>query len=995
MKYGSSRVGPILLLAALTFSAAVPFVGRHRKLSSPFLAPLGSIQSFLLTPDGSRAVYLGGPNLDGGSGLFSVPADGSAAAVQLDSSTSASPVRSFELSPDGTRVLYTRDPGDFEIYSVPVDGSAAPTLLGTQSTSPSLRIAPDSTRLAFRSSVSGGHLVTVPLTGGTSSQLEALPLGENVEFFEFSEDSVFVVFTTRVSVSPGVSNLRTYRVAADGSTSASLLGAWMSYGTLSLVAVTPTERVVLQTRTTAGKPQLWSVPLDGSSSAAMLHDPATWQANSTIATRVSANGEWLAFSVPAPPPQWSPLHSVRTDASSAALLIGLKASEGSFEFLGATNTLVFEEVNRLFSVPSDGSSIPMLLTPPLAPNHLRPSFLISPDGARVTYIEVDLGSRTRELYSVPAGGGAALKLNTPVTAPNSGVSHVLIDASSALALFWMDEQGDGTIDLFRAPLDGSTAALEIASDVGNPRDARPRASDEHVLWLTTSTPDLVSVAADGTTPPVRLNLELLKGSRLGDVTTFLFAPDGSALFYLADGEADGAFDLYRVPWQVGGGPSALTDLAPFGKVESFPAPAFTPDSSRLVFLAEDQVGDEDELYSVPVDGSATPTKLSLDQIVRSAPMVSSDSTKVAYLAGLSTYQLYVAPIDASSPPVQLNDPLASNRSVTHAVVSHDHLRALYRVDEGTDEVYELYSVPLDASASPVKLSGTMPSSGDVIDPRAAAGRAVYQSDQAVDGKFELYSAPDDGSAAPVKLNHTLTASGTIELWMVSPDGVRIVYLARTSSNAKRNLYVVPSDGSAPPLVVSQHVAGDVNTPKISADSSQVVFRSAAGLWGSPIDASLPAVLLNPPLVPGGSIGGFEISPDAALVAYVATQEEASTSELYCVAIDASTPAVKRSGPLVAGGDVDPWIRFAPDSRHVVYSADAVVDERHDLFWAPVRGGSGPLLVNPRLAPGRGIGSFDVSPDSEEVLYTGDLDEDEVVELYASRVVKGPLRSGPP
>ncbi|MEQ1893576.1 MAG: hypothetical protein ABL998_13615, partial [Planctomycetota bacterium] len=634
--------------------------------------------------------------------------------------------------------------------------------------------------------------------------------------------------------------------------------------------------------------------------------------------------------------------------------------------------------------------------PALAPGHHLDRYQLAADGARVTYIDVDLGASTRELYSASTGGGSVVKLNDPVSAPNSGVSRVVLDPSSTFAFFWMDEQGDGAIDVQRAPLDGSTAALEIASNVGYPRDGVPRASTARVLWLTSSTPDLISAAADGTTPPVVLNVELLEGSRLGDVTTFLFAPDGSSLVYVADGKADGAFDLYGVPLSSGGGPSALTDLAPFGKVKTFPAMSFTPDSSRVVFLAEDQVGDEDEVYSVPVDGSAAPTKLSLGQSVRSAPLVSSDGTKVGYLAGDSgANRLYVAPIDASAAPLQLNDALASNRSVTHAVLSSDGTRVLYRVDQVTDEVFELYSVPLDASAAPVKLSGVMPSAGDVIDARAAAGRAVYLSDQAVDGKFELYSAPDDGSGAPVKLNHTLTASGSIDHWLVSPDGVRVVYRSRTSSSAKSNLYVVPRDGSAPPLLMSQTVVGDVATYAISADSTHIAFQSARAVWGAPIDGSAPTVQLNPPLVSGGELRSFAISPDGTLVAYVATQDDANTSEIYCVPIDSSSPAVKLNAALVAGGDVGLPLRFAPDSRHLAYSADALVDERHDLFWAPVHGGSRPVLVNPRLAAGRGIASFEVSPDGEEVIYSGDLDEDDVVELYASRVVKGPLRSGPP
>jgi Tol biopolymer transport system component len=748
---------------------------------------------------------------------------------------------------------------------------------------------------------------------------------------------------------------------------------------------------VLQT-ISGGKPQLWSVPLDGSSMATLLHDPSTWDVNSSIRTRVSASGEWLAFSVPVSAPQLSPLRVVRTDASAAALVLGPESSEGSFEFAGATDTLVFKESSALFSAPCNGSSAPIQLVS-LAPGHALESFLISPDGAYTTYLDLDTGTSTRELYSVPTSGGTAVKLNATVTATASGVSLVLIDPSSEHAFFWLDELGDGAFDLFRSPLDGSTASVAIASGMDRPH-IQPRASDEHVVFLSSLQHDLFGVPADGATPPIALNVELLKGSRLGDVTRFLYSPDRSSLVYLADAKADGAFDLFLVALP-SGEPTALTDLAPFGRVDQFSV-TFTPDSSQVVFLARDQVGYENELFSVPLDGSGAPTKLSLDQFVRSEPMVSSDGTKVAYRAGsIDFQQLYVAPIDASAPPLELNDALASNRSVTHATLSKDGSRVLYRVDQTSDDVFELYSVPLDASSSPVKLSGTIPATADVIDVRAAAGRAIYQCDQAVDGRFELYSAPDDGSGAPVKLNHALTASGTIQNWLLTPDGTRVVYRSRTSSSTKSNLYVVPSDGSTPPVLMSAHVSGDVGGFKISADSTHLAYQSPGAVWGSPIDASFPVVQLNPPLVAGGAIQSFEISPDATLVAYVATQENASTSEVYCAAIDTSTPAVKLNSTLVAGGDVGTTLRFAPDSRHLLFSADGLVDERFDLFWAPVGGGRRPVLVNPRLAPGRTISVFEVSPDGEDVLYLADLDENDVVELYASRVVNGPLRSGPP
>ena len=60
--------------------------------------------------------------------------------------------------------------------------------------------------------------------------------------------------------------------------------------------------------------------------------------------------------------------------------------------------------------------------------------------------------------------------------------------------------------------------------------------------------------------------------------------------------------------------------------------------------------------------------------------------------------------------------------------------------------------------------------------------------------------------------------------------------------------------------------------------------------------------------------------------------------------------VKLSGTMQPDGDVYALV-FSPDSRHVVYMADAETDEAYELFSAPSDGGSPPVRLS-GLLPSR-------------------------------------------
>jgi hypothetical protein len=61
-------------------------------------------------------------------------------------------------------------------------------------------------------------------------------------------------------------------------------------------------------------------------------------------------------------------------------------------------------------------------------------------------------------------------------------------------------------------------------------------------------------------------------------------------------------------------------------------------------------------------------------------------------------------------------------------------------------------------------------------------------------------------------------------------------------------------------------------------------------------------------------------------------------------------------------------KISPNSRYAVFRADIEVDGRYELYSVPITGAM-PLKLNPPLVAGGGVYSFEITPDSQYVIYT--------------------------
>jgi len=444
------------------------------------------------------------------------------------------------------------------------------------------------------------------------------------------------------------------------------------------------------------------------------------------------------------------------------------------------------------------------------------SFRISPDGSRVVYTaEQDTGGVV-ELYSVPIAGpaSAGVKLNGPLVA-GGGVSPLSwgfrISANSTRVVYYADQQTDDVFELYSVPIAGP--------------------------------------ASSG----VKLNSALVTG---GDVlqASFRISPNSSRVVYVADQQTDEVYELYSVP--IGGPASAGVKLygalVPFGDVFAF---QISPNSARVVYLADQQTNDVYELYSVPIAGPAS--------------------------AG-----------------VKLNGALVSGGEVFREFqISPNSARVVYVADQQANNVIELYSVPIAGPASAgVKLNGALVAGGDVfrdfpeISPNSA--RVVYQANQQTNDVYELYSVPITGPAsAGFKLNGPLVANGDVGRSAISPDSAWAVYVADQELDGWPMGYRAPLAGPAgSDERIWATAVGDPSDFEILPDSSTVVVRgnsafidSIVRLWTYPLAGTPDAFgtdWLGGQFQPNGEATSFELLPDGSGAVYRADQEVDGQFELY-------------------------------------------------------------------------------------------------------------------
>jgi Tol biopolymer transport system component len=551
-----------------------------------------------------------------------------------------------------------------------------------------------------------------------------------------------------------------------------------------------------------------------------------------------------------------------------------------------------------------------------------------------------------------------------------------ISPDGGYVVYWADQETDAVFELWSIPLSGGTPVRLSGALVG---DGRPHSfgitpDSSRVVYKveqdSAGVDELYSVPIAGpASAGVKLNGPLVTG---GDVSSFQISPDSSRVVYRADQDADNVKELYSVP--IAGPDSAGVKLngalVTGGDVSSF---QISPDSSRVVYRADQDTDNVNDLYGVPIAGPAS-AGVKLNGVLASGGdvfsdyQISPDSSRVVYRADQDTDgvdELYSVPIAGpASAGVKLNhQPFFTGDDVDHFEFSPDSSFVVYRATWRhywcigdwcyTDYVHELYRVPIDGGGV-VKVVHLQSTFMDVYDYQISpdSSRLVYAANAttAYAGTsriLELYSKPLFGPtglcfSGPIdvclivtvtKLNSDLVEGGDVKQnFQISPDGSRVVYRADQDTDEISELYGVPIAGPASagvklngPLAPDGFVFPDA--VQISPDSSHVLYQAFQDAWdvlelyGVPIAGPASAGFkINGPLVPGGWVDmqAFQISPDSSRVVYAADQDTDNVYELY-VNVFGSPPDADADGV----PDADDNCPTTPNSAQMDSDSDGV------------------------------------------------------------------------
>jgi hypothetical protein len=873
----------------------------------------------------------------------------------------------------------------------------------------------------------GGILIWITLVTSASAQANIIKLsnlqalGNNIYQQQISPDSNWVVYRADHDTED-IQEL--YSVPIDGSTDPIKLNAPMTSGgnTYYDYKISPDSSLVVYRadQDTDGILELYSVPIDGSVPPTKLNQNLITD-EYTGYFHISADSNRVVYETDNDQTNITKLYSVPIDGSAVPTeLNGIQLS-GSYIWghqISADSTRVIffaiqdyngDHTSELYSVLIDGSAAPIKLNSTLVNGGDVKSFQISANSNRVIYLAEQDIDGVNELYSVPINGNSAsTKLNSPLVYGRN-VESFKINSDSSMVVYKADQDTYDVDELYSVPINGGVSPTKLNGTLVSGGDvwSNYQISSDGDLVVYSADQDtydvneLYSVAIDGSTSPTKLNSTLVSG---GDVRTFQIDGINSRVIYLADQDTDGVLELYSVPIDRSTSPIKLNGaLVSGGSVrDSFQISA---DNSRVVYYAEQDKSGIDELYSVPIDGSSTPTKLNgalVEYSVQDDFQVSADSNQVVYRANQSTsyaMELYSVSIDGNTPSKQLDDPQALVGNVQYETeksqISADSNWTVYLADQDVYNVIELYSVPIDGSSLPTKLNDTLIGGGDVESFKISpdSNWVIYQADQDTDKIYELYSVPLDGNTTPIKLNGALVSGGVIGTYQISANSNRVIYRADQDTDGVFEIYTVPIDGSAAPIKLNTTLASGRNVGndfKISPDSNWVIYRADQDtegmfeLYSVPIDGNTTPIKINDELISGGDVAGdFQVSTNSNWVVYRADQDTNDVIELYSVPIDGSTLPTKLNGTLVNGGYVRGGFQISPDSSMVVYSADQDTQYMRELYSVPVDGGTTPLKLNDPMVSGGSLGiHYSISPNGNVVVYQADQDTDDVMELYS-------------
>jgi hypothetical protein len=319
--------------------------------------------------------------------------------------------------------------------------------------------------------------------------------------------------------------------------------------------------------------------------------------------------------------------------------------------------------------------------------------------------------------------------------------------------------------------------------------------------------------------------------------------------------------------------------------------SFSPDSTRVVYTADENVSHRTEVFSKPIGGG---TRIQLNAAMAgdgaTAIGISPNGNRVVYLADQITAganEVFSAQMLVAGSGTRLNVPMSGNQYADVMNISPDSATVLYEADQNTPGTYELYRAPIDASAAASTLHpATAPAnvgSFQGLGTPIIGKRAVYPVFGAT---LDLFSVPFDASAPFEQVNDPLAAG----------DAIFNVFLPYAATRL-----MAYGTGAAAGTVTSTIVSG-------------------------PIRSDLPIETINSPAAAGAKgVLGYEISSDEKYAVYLQDQDTLGKSELYSHELDSDADGA------INAADNCPFVAN-PSQTPVVFPASVVALNNTTFTW---------------------------------------------------------------
>lgn len=469
-------------------------------------------------------------------------------------------------------------------------------------------------------------------------------------------------------------------------------------------------------------------------------------------------------------------------------------------------------------IPTPKLSIPYnvkLNGPLVSGGNVSDKFKATNDGKKIVYISDEATDTVDDLYVVNLDGSNRLNLTNLVLGKK--VTLFALSPNSQKIAFLSDINTTGRFDLYTINLDGTNLQrinIGLADNTQRvENNFRFSNSGGKVIYVTdeesTGVRNIYSANTDGTG---RLRLNQVLGTQV----TYALASDDSRVVYRT-------FSVNPVARSVT--LSATGDvllntpfnlvLNPAAGVQDF---KISPDATKVIYRANQDDGAIFEIYVVNLDGTGVRTKVNgsivLGGIVSSSYDFSANSSKIVYIADQQTdevHELYSVNLDGGS-NVKISATPVSGGDVASFKITPDSQKVVYLADQSTDGVNELFSVNM-TGLSNTKINSNLIAGEQIINQYDLLGnQVIYSSDKNQSGFYSVYTNQLNGSNE-VKLSSNISSgvgffdssnlnSNQFESLM---DVSRIILLG-SDVGVPKNISSVKLDGSSN-KVLNEQVGG--------------------------------------------------------------------------------------------------------------------------------------------------------------------------------------------